>query len=148
MKASSRNRNPLSLLLQLFRSLRHFTLTLFTRIPICAGAFRYLTLIFYIFAFLYFALGYFAEVVPAMDGFCSSPDAHLILSLALLPIPWIFFVLFQCVDPGTINANNVDSYLKAYPYDSVLYFPKTCPTDHIPVVARSRYCRFTRRRIA
>jgi hypothetical protein len=87
-------------------------------------------------------------VIPTMDEIVEDSDFHIILSYLMLLIPWIFFFAFQCVNPGVINSSNVDSYLAAYPYDSVLYVPKMCPTDHIPVVPRSRYCRFTRKRVA
>jgi hypothetical protein len=119
-----------------------------TGIPCCTGGCRYLTVFFYLFAFVYLAGAYIAEVLPSAEFFLSDPDFHLILSFALLLIPWVFFFAFQIADPGTITRSNVESYLSAYPYDSLLYRSKLCPTDGIPVVPRSRYCRFTRRRVA
>jgi hypothetical protein len=35
-----------------------------------------------------------------------------------------------------------------YPYNNVLYARRICPSLGIPVPPRSRFCRFTRRRIA
>ena len=74
---------------------------------------------------------------------------HRYLTFLVLPWPWIIFIAFQYMDPGVITPTNVYSYMKKYPYDNVLYRQgKVCPTLHVPVVARSRYCRYTKRRVA
>jgi hypothetical protein len=57
-------------------------------------------------------------------------------------------IALQRLDPGRITAANVESYLIIYPYDNVLYFNRFCKTLNIPIPARSRYCRFTRQRVA
>jgi hypothetical protein len=73
---------------------------------------------------------------------------HRLLSYLVLPWPWLIFVALQFYDPGEITRENVKSYINLYPLDRVLYFPKVCPTLKLPVVARSRFCRYTGRRIA
>jgi hypothetical protein len=57
-------------------------------------------------------------------------------------------LLFQFTNPGKITAENVDGYLKIYPYDSVIYHPAKCARLLIPAVPRSRFCLYTQQRIA
>jgi hypothetical protein len=39
----------------------------------------------------------------------------------VLPWPWIAVAILQCIDPGEVTPDNVESYLERYPYDTVLY---------------------------
>lgn len=73
---------------------------------------------------------------------------HIKILLAVLPFPWIFTAILHFANPGVITKENVDAYLELYPYDYVLYSPKECTTLKIPVVPRSRFDRYTNRRIA
>lgn len=109
---------------------------------------RYLVVVFYIIIYLFLGLIFIAEVVADMPSFIENYAPHILTSFGLLPLPWLFFIIIQFKNPGIIDSTNVDAYLKRYPYDNVIYKPKECPTDHIPAVARSRFCRFTKHRIA
>eukprot|EP00727_Mastigamoeba_balamuthi_P013491 m51a1_g8765 hypothetical protein (359) ;mRNA; f:144990-146833 len=61
----------------------------------------------------------------------------------------VAFFLFVCgSDPGTITSHNVDRYIKAYPFDGVLYHPKTCTTCAFTRPARSKHCRICDRCVA
>jgi hypothetical protein len=52
------------------------------------------------------------------------------------------------MDPGEITPENVEAYLEDYPYDDVLYTRRICFSQKIPIPARSRYCRYTHKRVA
>ena len=121
--------------------------------PTClgkGGPCRYFICVFYMFIYAVFIFVYIRDIHPNLQHIYSSHlEIHRILSFLVLPWPWIIFIAFQFMDPGEITPTNVLSYMKRYPYDNVLYREgKVCPTLHIPVVARSRYCRYTRRRVA
>jgi hypothetical protein len=96
-----------------------------------------------------FTVCYFVNVCPKLNAlFPSSLHFPRILSLFLLPLPWVFIGILQFADPGWVTAENVEHYLRIYPYDDVLYSPSYCRTLRIPSVPRSHYCQFTSRRIA
>ena len=107
--------------------------------------------VFIFFLIIYIALGsiYWIYVYPNLKHlFPQNLNLHQFLSFFLLPIPWIIVIALQFIDPGIITKYNVLNYLKKYPYDHQLYFERMCPTDHIPIVPRSRYCKYTHHRIA
>ena len=111
---------------------------------------KYFVATFFICVSFYLCYLYYILVYPFLD-YLFDPKyvpLHKFLFFFLSPWPWIIFILFQIVDPGEIRNDNVESYLKIYPYDNLLYYPKMCPTLHIPIVPRSRFCRFTKKRIA
>lgn len=100
------------------------------------------------FVYLYFCVVYLTEVVPEMPLFLSSWEPHVIASYFVIPLPILLYGALWILDPGVITKSNVSTYLSKYPCDNVIYHQRTCPTDGIPVVPRSRYCRFTNCRIA
>ena len=112
------------------------------------GPCRYFIIIF--FAIMYFGLvlDYWLFTFPYIKYITKTPLLHLFFSIVLPCIPWAIVIALQYIDPGVVNAENVENYLKKYPYDHEIYFEKMCPTDHIPVVPRSRYCNYTHRRVA
>ncbi|OHT02320.1 hypothetical protein TRFO_07138 [Tritrichomonas foetus] len=114
------------------------------------GPCRFFVAFFFYFIYMLFSLIYLINVYPNLYNIYGpeSVELHKFLSIFVLPWPWVIFILFQFLDPGEIRNDNVESYLKIYPYDYVLYFPNLCPTLQIPVVPRSRYCRYTQKRIA
>lgn len=121
--------------------------------PTClgkGGPCRYFICGFYMFIYACFIIVYVHYVHPQLHFLYSSHlQLHRILTFLVLPWPWLIFIAFQYMDPGEITPTNVLSYMKKYPYDHVLYEEgKICSTLHIPVVARSRYCRYTKRRVA
>lgn len=113
------------------------------------GPCHYLSLV--IFTVIYGSLGYvyfkscykyLKFVFPATHVF------QKCLIFGALPMPWIIFLVLQKIDPGEITEGNVEMYLRRYPYDDVIYQKKECSTLGFLAPARSRYCRFTRKRIA
>ena len=112
------------------------------------GPCRYFVAVFFYIIYFVFAAVYLLKVYPRIDEFYTSPSFHRFFSWWVLPWTWVCFIIFQFADPGVITKENVISYLKRYPYDGRMYKPGICPTLNIPIVARSRYDRYTKRRIA
>jgi hypothetical protein len=80
--------------------------------------------------------------------FPESYKFHAFMAFFVLPWPWVIVITLHYLDPGSITKTNVESWLKAYPYDNILYSRTICDTLKIPVPARSRFCKFTQKRIA
>ena len=112
------------------------------------GPLKYAVAIFFYAIYCFFALSYLVNGYPSISECFSNPKFHKFFAIFVLPWPWVLFLIIFLIDPGVIDEKNVLSYLKAYPYDNVLYTEKMCPTLNIPIVPRSRYCRYTNRRIA
>lgn len=113
------------------------------------GPCKYMVATFFACMYAFFVYKYFTYIYPSLIIiFPKAYKFHQILSFLVLPWPWIIFLIFQKADPGIITPRNVESYLKIYPHDHVLYKKRLCPTEHIPIVPRSRYCRYTKHRIA
>lgn len=140
------NRCALKLLPKRFQAQNH-------KDPAClgkGGPCRFFICGFYMTIYLGFTIIYLHWVHPVVPYiYPTHPTIHSVLSFLVLPWPWIIFIAFQFMDPGQITPTNVLSYLKKYPYDNAIYIPgKICSTLHIPVVPRSRYCRYTQKRVA
>jgi hypothetical protein len=113
------------------------------------GRCRYFIIAFYGTIYVYFILSYVLECYPVLPVlYPESYQIRRFLSFFVLPWPWLIVALLQVLDPGSITSRNVESYLKIYPYDNLLYERHFCRTLKIPVVARSRYCQHTQKRIA
>ena len=113
------------------------------------GPCRYFIAIFFATIYVVFTFAYMTYCYPYLRiVFPESYPLRQFLSFFVLPWPWVVFIALQIMDPGEITAENVESYLKAYPYDNVLYTRKMCPTLKIPCPARSRFCKYTWKRIA
>ena len=132
-----------------YRFLRiRFPVYLKSKFPSGCGKLKFPFAIFYFAIYVYFFLVFVAEVVSILRWMMPNHYRFLVpFSYFLTLVPWILLILLRLRGPGVINKNNVSEYLKKYPYDNVIYKSKTCPTDGIPVVPRSRYCRFTGHRI-
>jgi len=110
---------------------------------------RYCVVVFYYGIYIFFMASYLFDCYPFLEVLHPATyQIHKFLSFFVLPWPWIIVIALHAMDPGEITNENVESYLKIYPYDNVLYSPSFCRTLHIPVVPRSRYCRYSRKRIA
>jgi hypothetical protein len=105
-------------------------------------------MVLYLFGYLAFGSLYFIEVYPHLSLCLENPEFHGLFSIILSFGPLALLLLFRASNPGTITADNVDSYLQIYPYDSVIYRPAKCAKLMIPAVPRSRYCPWTKQRIA
>ena len=114
----------------------------------CSNFLRYLIIFFFYLIYLFFIFVNFCNVYPKADEIFKDSSLYLYISILVLPFPWIFVIVLNCVDPGTITPTNVRSYLEIYPYDNVIYKPAVCKTTKLPVVPRSRDDRFTGKRIA
>lgn len=115
----------------------------------CTSVLNYVIVVFFYCIYMFFIIVNLYSVFPKSDKLFSTPLLHNFLSFALLPWPWVILIMLQFIDPGVINERNVESYLKIYPCDNQLY--KTiykCRATGLPVVPRSRYCKYTKRRIA
>jgi hypothetical protein len=110
--------------------------------------FRYSLVLVYYLGYLVFAVIFLSYVCPQYSLFLNKPEFHTLFSFIIVPCPWIAVLLFQFTNPGKITAENVDMYLKIYPYDSVIYHPAKCARLLIPAVPRSRFCVYTQQRIA
>lgn len=114
----------------------------------CSNFCGYFIVFFFYLIYMFFILVNFCNVYPKADKIFKNPSTYYFLSLFVLPFPWLLIIVLNIVDPGTITPTNVRSYLKIYPYDNVLYKPTFCRTTNLPVVPRSRYDRYTKKRIA
>lgn len=112
------------------------------------GPCKYFIAVFFYLIYTFFAFVYLYSVYPKLGTIYKNVSFHKFYSIFVLPWPWVVFIIFMFIDPGYITPKNVLSYLKLYPHDNALYLPGFCPTDHIPVVPRSRYCRYSKRRVA
>jgi palmitoyltransferase len=110
---------------------------------------RYLIFLSYIALYGFCSFAYCYRIYPFFYIiYRGEADVHRALTQIVLPLPWVMVLVLHLVDPGEITRTNVKSYLEIYPMDNVLYTSKVCPTLHIPVVPRSRFCKYTKRRIA
>ena len=114
----------------------------------CSNICRYTVIFFFYLIYLFFVLVNFCNVYPKSNEIFSNPQLYCFLSVFVIIFPWLFVFILNFVDPGTITPTNVKSYLKIYPYDNLIYKPTVCRTTNLPVVPRSRYDRYTNRRIA
>ena len=113
------------------------------------GYFHYAIFIFFLAIYIYFYYEYHITCESVSKSFLSYPYLHKFLMYFVIPWPWIFFVIIWYSDPGEITPENVNYYLKKYPPDNFLYFSnRICPTLNIPIVPRSRYCKYSQKRIA
>jgi hypothetical protein len=113
------------------------------------GRCRYFIAIFFAAIYTGFAVSYFAYCFPNLgELYPESARAHRAFSVFVLPWPWVIVAVLHFMDPGEVTPDNVESYLESYPYDGVLYARRICPTQKIPIPARSRYCRYTHKRVA
>lgn len=117
------------------------------------GQCKYFVITFFIGIYAFLSVVYFLTIYPSLEEIFKGESEtyirfHKFLSFFVLPWPWVLVVMFQFMDPGEIRNDNVESYLKIYPYDRQLYFPRLCPTLNIPIVPRSRYCRYINKRIS
>lgn len=53
-------------------------------------------------------------------------------SLLAAAVGVLLFLLSSFSDPGTVNAENVQNYISAYPHDNIIYSEKECSTCRIP----------------
>jgi hypothetical protein len=113
------------------------------------GCSRYFVVIFFGAIYSAFAASYLLLCFPNLPRvYPATPALHRFLSVFVLPWPWVSVAILRLVDPGEVTLANVESYLERYPYDGILYTRRLCPTLGIPAPARSRFCRYTNRRVA
>jgi hypothetical protein len=113
------------------------------------GSCRYFIAIFFAVIYAGFAISYLVFCLPNLPHlYPESYHFHILISVFILPWPWVVVFKLHFMDPGWITAENVESYLQVYPYDRVLYNRHICHTQRIPVPARSRFCQYTRKRVA
>lgn len=112
------------------------------------GSCRYFIFVFFIIIYSCFAVLYFYEVYPRIHLIYKNVLLHKILSWILLPDTWIVTYIIRRENPGVIHKRNILSYLKIYHFDRVIYFPGLCGFTNLPIVPRSRYDKFSKRRIA
>lgn len=112
------------------------------------GPCRYFVMIFFMILYGALVFDFFKNTYRFLPLLHNRPLFYQFLAIVLPCIPWIVVLSLQFMDPGVITAENVEGYLKKYPYDNIVYKEKICPTDKIPVVPRSRYCNYSRKRVA
>lgn len=112
------------------------------------GPCKYFIAVFFVLFYIGMVLIYFIKVVSKFSLYYKSPIFHQIFTACIVPWPLLIFFIIQRVNPGVITEDNVESYLEIYPYDNVIYKPHLCSVLKIPAVARSRYCKFTLKRVA
>lgn len=92
--------------------------------------------IFYAIAVLVTAGIFFNAVFPEMNlGFAHKTYIFFTLSLVA-----VSFVLTTYSDPGQLTQNNAREYVKRFPYNGLIFFPRDCYSCHLPKPARSKHC--------
>ncbi|KAI8886984.1 zf-DHHC-domain-containing protein [Backusella circina FSU 941] len=83
-------------------------------------------------SFLYYAL-------PHMPGPYLHRIHYVIIPIQIVSIYTIYYIACTA-DPGIITEKNLKKHLDYYPYDGLLYKPKTCVTCQLEKPARSKHC--------
>lgn len=75
-------------------------------------------------------------------------DYHVYTSLLSMVAAILTFRWASTADPGRITPRTMAKYDKNYEYDGVLFLPdRVCHTTGMPRLARSKYCRISRRHV-
>ncbi|KAJ5071959.1 palmitoyltransferase swf1 [Anaeramoeba ignava] len=91
---------------------------------------------------------FFISVFPEMFFCPTLSNLHIFYLIIILSLVFGSFLICVYSDPGIITSENVNNYLKLYPYDYMIYLPKECSTCKLPKPARSKHCRFLNKCIA
>lgn len=85
--------------------------------------------------------GYFAWLVVG-EHYLPPDSIHHITSKLTMIAVFISFLAASFCDPGVIKPGGVNSNVRKYHFDNVMYAPNTaCPTCEIVKPARSKHCR-------
>jgi hypothetical protein len=96
-------------------------------------------ILFYYVIYVSFMWSYLFDCYPLLDRLHpTSQRVHKFVSFFILRWPWLIVLALHFIDPGDITNENLESYLRIYPYDNVLYSRSFCQTLHIPAATRSR----------
>jgi hypothetical protein len=74
------------------------------------------------------------------SGFYQLTVRAQLLAALTIPLPYVSLYLAATSNPGKITEKNVASALRMYPYDNVLFSPRTCRTCNLQKPARSKHC--------
>lgn len=79
-------------------------------------------------------------IIFLYTAFPRLPVHHQVASFVVVSLTVVAFLLACYTDPGRITKDNLERYLPNYPYDGIMYMPKTCRTCLIERPARSKHC--------
>ncbi|KAG0265332.1 hypothetical protein BGZ95_003363 [Linnemannia exigua] len=94
--------------------------------------------------YMFFITGSIGTFMACGYDLLDATDLALIHKQFVIPVMIAFtyacFFIASSIGPGEISSRNVRRALEVYPYDHLLFDPKTCGTCKIQKPARSKHC--------
>ncbi|KAI8987165.1 DHHC palmitoyltransferase-domain-containing protein [Pilobolus umbonatus] len=83
--------------------------------------------------------GYLYYALPHMPGPFLNEIHYVIIPIQIITLYVVYYVACTA-NPGHITKDNLQKHLDYYPYDGLIFKPKTCNTCNLQKPARSKHC--------